>query len=264
MHPYLNIAVKAARSAAKFLMDSILHLNLSDVRNNYQKNSSLINSDFLNNNNNNNIICNIIQKVENTLVNYIVRSYSQHNIYSVNGLSRKNNSDVTWIIQPLTGELNFIYGIPFFAISIAICKAGIIEHGLIYNPVLDELFIASKGNGAQLNNKKIRVSTNKKMPNLLIASSNGNADFNKLNLDKCNVLHRNLGSEALHLAFVAADRLDGYCGLKVSSLEVAAGILLVKEAGGYVTDVNFVDLTLDYISIIASNPKIYSELSECL
>lgn len=244
MHPYLNIAIKAARSAAKFLIDATLHPNLLEARDEDRNSSSSIEK--------------IINKVESTLIKQILRAYPQHNIRSVN-FQEDNNSDITWIIEPLNGVSNFMYMIPFFAISIAICKGDIVEHGLIYNPILDELFVASKGSGAQLNNKKIRVSKNKRLSDLLIALQNKSLDAKQQ--VKFNNFSRNLGSEALHLAFVAAGRLDGYYGFKVNSLSVQAGILLVKESGGYVTDVDPLEESLNNTSILASNPKVYSELN---
>lgn len=253
MHPHLNIAVKAARSAAKVLIDAILHSNL------VHESKDLGKSD---------LIDKIVKSAENTIINNILRAYPKHNIYTTN--SREiNSSEITWIIDPLNGRLNFIYGIPFFAISIAIFNENFLDHGLIYNPILDELFVATKGNGAKLNNRKIRVAINKKSFDPLIAAINPDFDQNKNNKNQAskeqiNFINRNLGSEALHLAFVAAGRLDGYYELDVNPLKIAAGILLVKESGGYVNDIDLLSLlsngSISNSSIIAGNPKIYSQL----
>lgn len=245
MHPYLNIAVKAIRSAAKFLIDATLHINFLQANDEHKNKPHLIE--------------NTLNKVENNLITNILRAYPMHNISSIN-VKENNNSAITWIINPLNGISNFIYKIPFFAISIAVCKDNIIEHGVIYNPILDELFVCSKGHGAQLNNKKIRVSANKDLSYALIALQNKSLNIN--HQEQFHYFARNFGSEALHLAFVAAGRLDGYYGMDVNALAIPAGILLIKESGGYVTDIDPLDETIINNKILASNPKIYSKLHE--
>lgn len=251
MHPHLNIAVKAARSAAKVLIDAILHSNLGNEYKDLGKSSDLIDK--------------IVKSAENTIINNILRAYPKHNIYTTN-IKEINGSEITWMIDSLNGRLNFIYGIPFFAISIAILNDNFLEHGLIYNPILDELFVATKGNGAKLNNRKIRVAMNKKSFDPLIAAiePNFNKNIDKAQKDQINLVNRDLGSEALHLAFVAAGRLDGYYEQDVNPLKIAAGILLVKESGGYVNDIDLLSLlsnsSINNSSIIAGNPKIYSKL----
>ena len=158
---------------------------------------------------------------------------------------------------------NFVHGFPFFAVSIGVMNGDHIEHGVVYNPISDELFTASRGSGAQLNSKRIRCSQNNKLSEAFLA-----VDLTLL-LQKYNNKKnisvrgcRDLGSAALHLAFVAAGRLDGYCDFDLKPWDIAAGALLVREAGGYITDFNGKDQFLESGNVVAANQKIHQQLLE--
>ena len=166
-----------------------------------------------------------------------------------------NKDSKTWIIDPIDGTINFLHGIPHFAISIALKDEKEIIAGLIYDPIKDEMFYAEKNNGAFFNNKRIRVSKKNNIAECLFVTGgkiNLNYDFS----------YRKSGSAALDLAYVAAGRYDGYSQKKLNIWDIAAGIIILKEAGGIINEINI--SKIKDINIIASNPDISSKLIEKL
>ncbi len=175
-----------------------------------------------------------------------------------------------WIIDPVDGTTNFLHGIPHFAISIALELEGEIIAGLVYNPITDEMFMGEKGKGAVLNNHRLRVSARTDLGDALIGTGipfrgHGNtAAYGKV-LDR--VMPevagiRRFGSAALDLAYVAAGRFDGYWETGLQMWDIAAGVLLVREAGGYVTEVNGGKNPIGTGSVLASNQKIHKSLQD--
>lgn len=256
MHPYVNIAVKAARLAGKSLIEAMLHLNVAAAKKNLHHSTELL--------------LDIKNSLNNMIFGVISKAYPKHN-FQYQLTKENNNSEVTWVIDPLNGELNFLYGIPWFAISIAVLVENHIEHGIVYNPVSDELFMASKGSGAKLNNKRIRVSVHNKIASSLLAinseilcrykqfKQDSTANIGLPNVAN-RIVNRDFGVAALQLAYVAAGKLDGYCDDNLNFVQTAAGELLVKEAGGFVSDrIAKID-PLAKDKIIAANPKLYSDL----
>jgi myo-inositol-1(or 4)-monophosphatase len=255
MHPFVNIAVKAARAAGKIMIDAVLHPSRVKI----QKKSAT-ELDF---------VSTVDHAAEAVIIDTITKAYSEHNIIAEESGEQNKDSEITWIIDPLDGTLNFVHGLPFFAVSIAIMNAGVIEHGVIYNPIADELFTASKGSGAKLNNQRLRVSANSKLSESLLSINNKvlnnwlqqSSDIAaNLPQGRNGVITRNFGSAALHLAFVAAGRLDGYCDCQLKPWDIAAGALLVKESGGYITDFQGKADFLTSGEIIVGNPKIHQQL----
>ena len=167
------------------------------------------------------------------------------------GVIKNKDKENTWIIDPIDGTTNFLHGIPHFAISIAHQSKDELLSGLIFDPIKDEMFFAEKDKGAFLNNQRLRVSKKNSLMECLFSSNNEGVKFSNLNM-------RCAGSAALDLAYVASGRLDGYFHNKINLWDVAAGVLMIKEAGGIVNDINKFDI--NKIDIRASSAAIYDEM----
>jgi myo-inositol-1(or 4)-monophosphatase len=178
----------------------------------------------------------------------------------------------TWIVDPLDGTTNFLHGIPQFAISIALEREGAIVAGLIYNPAIEELFIAEKGKGAFLNEQRIRVAGRKRLSESVIACGLPHIGRGDLALARKETSAmqeqvaglRRFGAAALDLAWVAAGRLDGYWERDIKPWDMAAGLILVREAGGFVTDVTGGDDLFATGHVVAGNDTIHKELLRVL
>jgi myo-inositol-1(or 4)-monophosphatase len=176
-----------------------------------------------------------------------------------------SDSTHRWIVDPLDGTTNFLHGIPQFAISVALEREGAIVAGLIYNPATDEMFLAERGKGAFLNDKRLRVAGRRRLADSVIACGlphlgRGDLDLNRREMAAL----RRFGAAALDLAFVAAGRFDGFWERHLASWDMAAGILLVREAGGYVTDLQGKDAMLTTGDIVAGNEAIHRDLLSAL
>lgn len=205
---------------------------------------------------------------EMVILNALEARYPDHNILSEEtGIVKKSDSDLCWVIDPLDGTTNFSHDFPFFAVSIALCRQNEVLAGVIYDPVHQELFLAGKGKGATLNGQPIRVSANGAFTECLLATGLTH-DLETMNKSFLEFYHftnktqgvRRLGSAALDLAYVAAGRLDGYWERNLKSWDIAAGVLLVQEAGGETTNFQGLELALDEGNIIASNPLIHQKI----
>lgn len=182
-------------------------------------------------------------------------------------------SELEWIIDPLDGTVNFAHGIPVFSISIAARLRGEVVSGVVYQPLTDELFAAEKNGGSFFNGKKIQVSSTDKLERSLLATgfpynvkdNPGHCIEHFSNILRQGIPIRRLGSAAIDLAYVAAGRFDGYFEVGLFPWDVAAGKLLVEEAGGRVSQWNEKDLEIDiYSPILASNRLVHSELAKVL
>lgn len=178
----------------------------------------------------------------------------------------------TWIVDPLDGTTNFLHGIPQFAISIGLERSGTVVAGVIYNPITDELFTAERGKGAFLNDKRLRVAARKGLADAVIACGlphRGRGDL-ELGLRELGAVQdkvaglRRFGAAALDLAFVAAGRIDGYWERNISPWDIAAGMIIVREAGGFVTDLDNGDAMYTKKHIVAGNETIHRELRTSL
>tara|TARA_A100001388_G_C28581050_1_gene408878 strand:- start:31 stop:741 length:711 start_codon:yes stop_codon:yes gene_type:complete len=193
-------------------------------------------------------------KTEKIIIEELVRGRPDYSIISEeNGVKENKDNKNTWIIDPIDGTVNFLHGIPHFATSIALKHENEIISGLIFDPIKDEMFYAEKNNGAYLNNKRIRVSKKNNIQECLFATS-GKVD------KKIEFSYRKSGSAALDLAYIACGRYDGYFQKNLHLWDIAAGLILVEEAGGVI---NQIDLNFHKdIKIIASSPDINEKLME--
>ena len=171
------------------------------------------------------------------------------------GVIKNKDKENIWIIDPIDGTTNFLHGIPHFAISIALKSKDELLSGLIFDPIKDEMFFAEKDKGAFLNNQRLRVSNKNSLEECLFSSNNEGIKFSNLNI-RCS------GSAALDLAYVASGRLDGYFQNKINLWDVAAGALMIKEAGGIVNNISEFDI--NNINIKASSSTIYDKMLENL
>ena len=195
-------------------------------------------------------------KAEKIIIEELKKARPHYSIISEeNGTEKNKDKNNTWIIDPIDGTINFLHGIPHFAISIALKSNEEIISGLIFDPIKNEIFFAEKENGAFFNNHRIRVSKKNELNNCLFATG-GNTK------QEPDLSYRKSGCAALDMAYVAAGRYDGYFQHDLNLWDIAAGIILVKEAGGVL---NEIDLTNNKnIKIIASSPDINSKLLEKL
>lgn len=254
MHPLVTIAENAARSAGQIIVRAADRLDRVTV---YEK----AHNDF---------VTDIDQKAEAEIISVIHKAYPDHQILSEeSGVLGKDN-DVVWIIDPLDGTRNFIHGLPHFCVSIAVQVRGKIEHGVIYDPIRDETFCASRGRGAKLNNTRIRVATRNKLEQALVGTGlpllkQHPTFFSMFTgvFEQCGDV-RDSGSAALDLAYVAAGRLDGYWESNLKLWDIAAGTLMVKEAGGLVSDFTGSENFLESGDVVVGNPKIFKALLQVI
>ena len=234
----LNIMIKACEKASKILIRDFGELEKLQV-------SKKSPSDFVTNSD---------LKVEKIIIEELEKGRPNFSFISEeNGIKKNKDINNTWIIDPIDGTINFLHGIPHFAISIALKSNNEIISGLVFDPIKDEMFYAEKNNGAFLNNQRIRVSNKNKFDNCLFAIGGKIAN-------EPNFTNRRSGSAALDLAYVAAGRFDGYFQKDLNLWDIAAGIILVQEAGGIIKDFNLDDIK--NVNVIASNPNITVKFNE--
>lgn len=205
---------------------------------------------------------------EKTLVQELSKARPGWGFLLEEGGEKKGDGHHVFVIDPLDGTTNFLHGIPQFAISVALVKDDEAQAGIVYNPITDEMFWAEKGQGAWLNERRLRVSARKKLEESLFATGlpfKGKPDHDKTLEQVGRVLAvssgvRRMGSAALDLAFTAAGRFDGYWEENIKPWDMAAGILLVKEAGGTVTDMKGNHAMLERGDVIASNGALHNDL----
>ena len=228
----LNLMIKASEKASKILIRDFGEIEKLQV----SKKGPL---DFVTNSD---------IKTEKIIIEELNKGRPDYSIISEeNGIKKNKDNKNTWIIDPIDGTINFLHGIPHFAISIALQSKNEIVCGLIFDPIKDEMFYAEKNNGAYLNNKRIRVSKKNNISECLFATSG-------LLEKKIDFSYRKSGSAALDMAYIACGRYDGYFQKNLQLWDVAAGLIILKEAGGVMNDIdinNYKD-----IKIIASTPDI--------
>jgi len=254
MNDFKECAVKIAREAGIFLKNKLNSVHTIDYKGEI------------------NLVTEADKTSEGMITSKISTLFPDHDILAEEFTYTTRGSDFTWIIDPLDGTTNYAHGHPFFCVSIALKNLDTLIVGIIYDPMLDEMFVAEKGKGAFLNDRAIHVSnTNRVIEGLLATgfpydiredSHNNLNYFNEMIL-KAQAIRR-AGSAALDLAYVAAGRFDGFWELKLNPWDIAAGWLLVEEAGGIVTDMQGKDYYLESPSILVSNGRIHKEMMDVL
>ena len=252
----LNIAIRAAHHAGDFIIRKIN--KLPDLK---------VEVKALND-----YVSDVDRQAEALIIEDLLKSFPGHAILAEESGAIEGKEDYRWIIDPLDGTTNYLHGFPHSAVSIACEHKGRLTHGVIYDPFKQELFAASRGAGATLNNRRIRVGTLKTTQGALLAT--GFPFKHPEQLDEFLRLFsaffskatdiRRAGSAALDLAYVAAGRLDGYWESGLNSWDLAAGALIVREAGGLVTDYKGDANFLDNGEVIAGNPRIIGDMLRTL
>ena len=236
----LNIMIKASEKASKILIRDFGEIEKLQV-------SKKGPADFVTNSD---------LKTEKIIIDELKKAKPNYSIISEeNGIENNKDKENTWIIDPIDGTINFLHGVPHFAISIAHKKKEEIISGLIFDPIKDEIFYAEKNNGAYFNNHRMKVSKKNNLNDCLFATG-GKAKHDH------GFLLRKSGSAALDMAYVAAGRYDGYFQNDLNLWDIAAGIVLVKEAGGVINEINLKNNK--NIKVIASSTDINAKLIEKL
>ena len=257
MQPLLNIAVKAARRAGDIIVRAIPRLEAVQVE-------SKGRNDF---------VTEVDKAAEADIIQTIRRLYPDHAILAEeSGLTESAKAEYRWIIDPLDGTTNFIHGFPQYCVSIAVQHRGVTAHGVIYDPGRNELFTASKGGGAYVDDRRLRVSKCVSLKEALVGTGFPFKEVTRLDLymrqlktlmQGCAGVRR-AGAAALDLAYVAAGRMDAFWEMGLSSWDMAAGALMIKEAGGLVGDLTGEDGYLDKGEIAAATPKLFPQLLAAL
>ena len=248
----LTIAVKAARRAGSIINRASNDLDKLTVE---QKAP-------------NDYVSEVDHAAEAAIIEVLKTAYPQHSILAEESGESKTESDYLWIIDPLDGTTNFLHGFPQYCVSIALSVKGVVSQGVIYDPTRNELFTASKGGGAFLNDRRIRVSKRINLQDCLIGTGFPTREMQNFDrylamfkdlTPKCAGIRRS-GAAALDLAYVACGRYDGFWEMGLSAWDMAAGALMIKEAGGLVTDFAGNDDYLNAGTIVASTPKAFPAL----
>lgn len=252
MHPILNVAIKAAREAGKIINRAShdvgsLKVHVKDV---------------------NDFVSEVDRAAEETIINILKDAYPTHGFFGEESGKTNADADNIWIIDPLDGTTNFLHNFPAYCVSIALQEKGVLTQAVIYDPVHNDLFTATKGAGAFLNDKRIRVTNRNKLQECLISTGFPFKDFSYFDTylgifkdmaRKTSGLRRP-GSAALDLAYVAAGFSDGFFEINLSAWDIAAGALIVQEAGGIVGDFEGNESWLDTGHIVAGNPKVFAQM----
>jgi myo-inositol-1(or 4)-monophosphatase len=256
MHPMLNTAVKAARKAGALIVRASSDLDKLTVRSKRQ----------------NDFVSEVDHAAEEAIIAILRETYPDHGILAEESGESATKSDYVWVIDPLDGTTNFLHGFPQYCVSIGLLHKGVPTQGVVFDPNRNELFTATRGVGAYLNDRRIRVSRTDRLENALMGTG---FPFREVShLDDYLRMFRNMtlntsgirrpGAAALDLAWVAAGRIDGFWEIGLSPWDMAAGALLVREAGGLIGDLDGEDRFLENGRVVASNAKLFSAILQLL
>ena len=252
MNPTINIAVRAARKAGDIILRYHNQINLLTITNKGT----------------NDFASEINKAAEDIIINEIRNTFPEHSIFSEKSKKIMLDSKLKWVIDPLDCTLNYLHGFPQYAISIAMLKNNIPIHAVIYDPFKEELFTASKGEGAYMNDTRLRITKNQGLKDNLIGTGfpfktpkyldNYLKMFKAISVQVADI--RCVGSVALDLAYVAASRIDGFWEIGLNIWDTAAGVLLIIEAGGFVGDFNAENKYFTTGELVAGNESTYKEI----
>lgn len=260
MHPALNIAIKAARRAGQIINRASNDLDLLKVETKQP----------------NDFVTEVDRKAEAAIIETLREAYPQYGILAEESgetsAQGSGDAEYQWIIDPLDGTTNFLHGFPTFAVSLACEYRGRLEHGVVYDPMRQELFTASRGDGAQLDGRRIRVSKQVELEGALVATGfpyranvryiDGYLAMLKAVMQQTAGIRRP-GAASLDLAYVAAGRVDGFWEIGLNAWDTAAGTLLITEAGGRIGTLGGGEYRQGG-NVAAGTPKVYEALVECL
>lgn len=249
-----NTAINAARKAGLVLKENLGKVNRIEFKGAVD------------------IVTEMDKRSEALIKEEITKTFPDHGILAEESDELKTTSGFRWVIDPLDGTTNYAHGFPFFCVSIGFEEKGEVVLGVVYDPMLDELFVAEKGKGAYLNGSRIQVSKVESLDRSLLAtgfpydlrtSKENNLDFFSIFSLKAQAIRR-AGSAALDLSYIASGRFDGYWELKLKPWDVAAGSLIVKEAGGVITDFRGNPYSIYSLECLATNGLIHNDMMEIL
>jgi len=253
----MNVMVKACRKAAKVLIRDFGEIENLQV-------SLKGPGDFVSASD---------KRVEKILIEELQKARPSYSILSEEIGEINNDKSFRWIIDPIDGTTNFLHGIPHFAISVGLESDKKIICGIIYDPIKDEMFTAEKGNGSYINNQRMRVSSRAKLKDCIIFTGGPKheskdkelelIEYNKFSTQVFTPI-RKMGSASLDMAYVAAGRCDGFWQRNLNYWDIAAGIILIQEAGGFITDIHGKDDYIQNRTILATNAKIGGEMVKIL
>jgi myo-inositol-1(or 4)-monophosphatase len=256
MHGMVNIGIRAARRAGEIMVRQWNQLDALQVTDKGR----------------NDFVTQVDLMAEEAIIEVIRDHYPDHAVLAEE-CGAVGDHEYQWIIDPLDGTTNYLHGFPVFSVSIAVAYRGELQHAVVYDPLRQEIFTASRGAGAQLDGRRIRVSKQNSLGGALIATgfpyrSNQPYLDQYLQMLRAVMLEssgvRRPGSAALDLCYVAAGRVDGFWEMGLSKWDIAAGALLIREAGGRISDFHGSDRYLDSGNVVAGNPKVYVALSKLL
>ena len=253
MEPMVNIALRAARNAGRIILRAMDRVDTLTIEEKGR----------------NDLVSEIDRQAEDVIVETILRVYPEHGVLGEEHGERAPDAEYTWVIDPLDGTTNFLHGIPHFCTSIAVTRGAALLHGVVVDHVRNEEFTASRGAGALRNGRRIRVASRDRLDDAVVggglpfasvaahldAYSHVLRDF----MGRCRTLRRQ-GAAALDLAYVAAGRLDGFFEIGLKPWDMAAGAVIVREAGGFVGDAAGGDRFMATGNVVAANPKVFRDM----
>ncbi len=252
MHPTLNIAIKAARRAGSVITRASFDLDKLTVEQKGQ----------------NDFVSEVDRAAEQAIVKVLTEAYPQHSILAEESGLSGPKSEYQWIIDPLDGTTNFLHGFPQYCVSIALSVKGVVQHGVIFDPTRNDLFTASRGGGAFLNDRRIRVSKTLNIKDALLGTGFPYKEF--AHFDRTLAVFKEMtqksagirrpGAAALDLAYVACGRFDGFWEMGLSPWDVAAGGLLIQEAGGLIADFKGESDWLNSGTVVCGTPKVFAPM----